>query len=61
MHACMQKIKKNLQKNPLRETTKILQDIRTLELISSFNTSPKKIPSFKNPHNIKTQTLNPKP
>jgi hypothetical protein len=30
--------KYNLQKNPLKET-KILQDIITLELISSFNTS----------------------
>jgi len=32
--------KYNLQKNPLKET-KILQDIITLELISSFNTSQK--------------------
>jgi hypothetical protein len=31
----------NLQKNPLKET-KILQDIITLSLISSFNTSQKK-------------------
>jgi hypothetical protein len=31
-------VKYNLQKNPLKET-KILQDIITLELISSFNTS----------------------
>jgi hypothetical protein len=30
--------KYNLQKNPLKQT-KILQDIITLELISSFNTS----------------------
>jgi hypothetical protein len=30
--------KYNLQKNPLKET-KIIQDIITLELISSFNTS----------------------
>jgi hypothetical protein len=38
----------NLQKNPLKET-KSFQDIITLELISSFNTSPK-LSSFKNPH-----------
>jgi hypothetical protein len=42
----MQKFK-NL-KNPLKET-KVLWDIITLELISSFNTSPK-WSSFKNPH-----------
>jgi hypothetical protein len=27
------------KKNPLKETKKVLQDIITLELISSFNTS----------------------
>jgi len=37
-------------KNPLKET-KILQDIVTLQLISSFNTISKpKLSSFKNPH-----------
>jgi len=40
--------KYNLQKNPLNET-KILQNIITEELISSFNTS-QNIKSFKNPH-----------
>ncbi len=34
--------KHNLQKNPLKET-KILQDVITLQLISSFNTSQKMI------------------
>jgi hypothetical protein len=36
-----------LEKNPLKET-KILQDIITLQLISSFNEA--KISSLKNPH-----------
>ncbi len=38
----------NFQKNPLKETI-ILQDNITLELISHFNTS-QNIASFKNPH-----------
>jgi hypothetical protein len=33
--------KYNLQKNPLNKKTKILQDITTLELISSFQHKPK--------------------
>jgi hypothetical protein len=37
----MQKLHLIFQKNPLKET-KILQDIITLNLISSFNTSQKK-------------------
>ncbi len=37
-HAKKNQKKKNLQKNSLKET-KILQDIITLQLISSFNTS----------------------
>jgi hypothetical protein len=49
--------KNNLQKNPLKET-KILQDIITLQLISSFNTS-QNISSFKNPH-IKINRPGPK-
>jgi hypothetical protein len=39
--------KYNLQKNPLKET-KILQDIITVKLIPSFNTSQNIV--FKNPH-----------
>jgi hypothetical protein len=41
-------LKHNLQKNSLKET-KILQDIITLELVSSFNTS-QNISSSKHPH-----------
>jgi hypothetical protein len=37
------------KKNPPKET-KILQDITTLQLISSFNTSQKRSSSFKNLH-----------
>jgi hypothetical protein len=48
--------KYNLQKNALNET-KILQDIITPQLISSFNTA--KISSFKNPH-IKIDLLLPR-
>jgi len=41
-------LKYNLQNNPLKET-KVFQNIITLELISSFDTS-QNISSFKNPH-----------
>jgi len=41
-------LKHNLQKNSLKET-KILQEIITLELVSSFNTS-QNISSSKHPH-----------
>jgi hypothetical protein len=44
-------------KNPLKET-KVLQDIITLQLISSFNTS-QNISSFKNP-DIKIDLLLPR-
>ncbi len=37
-----------LKKNPLKKKTKFLEDIITLELISSLNTI-QKTPSFKNP------------
>jgi hypothetical protein len=40
--------KYNLQKNPLKET-QILQDIITLQVISSFNTR-QQLSSFKNTH-----------